>query len=90
MMKHQLDLKFYSQNNFIKQFCLFILQGIILRQEGKMQESLDYFQACQLYNPGHLDNLKQIAKSWYLPAHKRITKFLKHTHLFCKASSGQT
>ncbi|CAB3388765.1 Hypothetical predicted protein [Cloeon dipterum] len=43
-----------------------MMQGIILRQEGKMQESLDFFQACQLYNPGHLENLKQIAKSWLL------------------------
>ncbi|KAF4533413.1 hypothetical protein B566_EDAN013287 [Ephemera danica] len=43
-----------------------LMQGIILRQEGKMQESLDYFQACQTYNPGHIENLKQIAKSWLL------------------------
>ncbi|XP_059469101.1 Bardet-Biedl syndrome 4 protein homolog [Neocloeon triangulifer] len=43
-----------------------MMQGIILRQEGKMQESLDFFQACQIFNPGHLENLKQIAKSWLL------------------------
>lgn len=40
-----------------------IFQGIILRREGKVQESLDAFQNSYNINSTNVDNVKQIAKS---------------------------
>ncbi|EEB14078.1 bardet-biedl syndrome 4, bbs4, putative [Pediculus humanus corporis] len=40
------------------------VQGIILRHEGKIQESLEYFQKCHKLNPKSIDTIKQISKSF--------------------------
>jgi len=37
--------------------------ALILRMEGRIQESLELFQTCALLNPGSGDNLKQVARS---------------------------
>ena len=37
--------------------------ALILRQEGKIQESLDLFQRTVQINPQSADNLKQVARS---------------------------
>ncbi|KAF7993826.1 hypothetical protein HCN44_011095 [Aphidius gifuensis] len=41
------------------------LKGIILRREGKVQESLDAFQNSYNVNPTNVNNVKQIAKSFH-------------------------
>ncbi|XP_067002347.2 Bardet-Biedl syndrome 4 protein [Anabrus simplex] len=42
------------------------LLGLILRHEGKIQESLEYFQTCHTLNPKSVDNIKQVARSLFL------------------------
>lgn len=37
--------------------------ALILRLEGKIQESLELFQSCAVLNPSSADNLKQVARS---------------------------
>ncbi|XP_071092197.1 BBSome complex member BBS4-like isoform X1 [Haliotis cracherodii] len=44
------------------------VQALILRQEGRIQESLEMFQTCTLLNPHSADNLKQVARSLFLLA----------------------
>ncbi|KAL5021550.1 hypothetical protein ScPMuIL_000705 [Solemya velum] len=44
------------------------VQALILRQEGRIQESLELFQTCTLLNPHSADNLKQVARSLFLLA----------------------
>nr|KAG5708037.1 hypothetical protein BaRGS_025175 [Batillaria attramentaria] len=44
------------------------VQALILRQEGKIQESLELFQTCTLLSPQSADNLKQVARSLFLLA----------------------
>lgn len=44
------------------------MDALILRQEGKIQESLDLFQNCVYLNPQSADNLKQVARSLFLLA----------------------
>ena len=34
-----------------------------MRQEGRIQESLELFQTCTLLNPTNSENLKQVARS---------------------------
>lgn len=43
-----------------------IFLGMVFRQEGKIQESLDMFQACAMMNPKNSMYLKQIARSLFL------------------------
>lgn len=38
----------------------------MFRQEGKIQESFDMFQACAMMNPKNASYLKQIARSLFL------------------------
>ena len=40
-----------------------LVQGLILRQEGKIQESLEMFQICNILNPNSSDHIKQMARS---------------------------
>ncbi|XP_012258563.2 Bardet-Biedl syndrome 4 protein [Athalia rosae] len=48
------------------------LKGLILRKEGKVQDSMDCFQTCYTLNARSVDNVKQIAKSLFLlGSHKR-------------------
>ncbi|KAH9507656.1 Bardet-Biedl syndrome 4 protein [Bulinus truncatus] len=49
------------------EFALYI-QALILRQEGKIQESLDLFQTCVAINMQNPENLKQVARSLFLLA----------------------
>ncbi|XP_053320997.1 Bardet-Biedl syndrome 4 protein [Spea bombifrons] len=42
------------------------VQALILRLEGKIQESLELFQTCAILNPTSPDNLKQVARSLFL------------------------
>ena len=44
------------------EYALYV-RGMIKRQKGKIQESLDCFQQCALMNSSNLNNLKQVAKS---------------------------
>ncbi|XP_065913269.1 Bardet-Biedl syndrome 4 protein-like [Dysidea avara] len=40
--------------------------GMILRQEGEIQGSLEMFQQAALLNPSNVENIKQVARSHYL------------------------
>ncbi|XP_076863147.1 BBSome complex member BBS4 [Brachyhypopomus gauderio] len=42
------------------------VQALILRLEGKIQQSLELFQSCAILNPTSSDNLKQVARSLFL------------------------
>uniref|UniRef100_A0A8C5QKW4 Bardet-Biedl syndrome 4 n=1 Tax=Leptobrachium leishanense TaxID=445787 RepID=A0A8C5QKW4_9ANUR len=42
------------------------VQALILRLEGKIQESLELFQTCAVLNPTSSNNLKQVARSLFL------------------------
>ncbi|XP_027229476.2 BBSome complex member BBS4 isoform X1 [Penaeus vannamei] len=42
------------------------VQGLILRQEGKIQESFELFQLCNILNPNSVENIKQMARSLFL------------------------
>jgi Bardet-Biedl syndrome 4 protein len=42
------------------------VKGLILRQEGKVQESLSTFEQVVVLNPASLDNIKQVAKTYML------------------------
>ncbi|XP_022103425.1 Bardet-Biedl syndrome 4 protein-like isoform X2 [Acanthaster planci] len=42
------------------------VQALILRQMGRIQESLECFQTCSLINAQNPDNLKQVARSLFL------------------------
>ncbi|XP_030433349.1 Bardet-Biedl syndrome 4 protein isoform X3 [Gopherus evgoodei] len=42
------------------------VQALVLRLEGKIQESLELFQTCSILNPQSADNLKQVARSLFL------------------------
>lgn len=48
---------------FIFYFSLFVLQGLIARIDGNLQDSLQYLQKAIEFNPTNLDNLKEIAKT---------------------------
>ncbi|KAJ9577928.1 hypothetical protein L9F63_025210, partial [Diploptera punctata] len=48
------------------------IQGLILRHEGKIQESLEYFQMCHTLNPRNVNNIKQVARSLYLLGRHRL------------------
>ncbi|KAL0279168.1 UNVERIFIED_CONTAM: hypothetical protein PYX00_000777 [Menopon gallinae] len=49
------------------------IQGVILRHEGKIQESLEYFQKCHALNPRGVDNIKQVAKSLFLLGRQKLS-----------------
>eukprot|EP00735_Rhodelphis_limneticus_P006966 TRINITY_DN19443_c0_g1::TRINITY_DN19443_c0_g1_i1::g.17063::m.17063 TRINITY_DN19443_c0_g1::TRINITY_DN19443_c0_g1_i1::g.17063 ORF type:complete len:409 (+),score=37.38,sp/Q96RK4/BBS4_HUMAN/53.54/6e-136,TPR_11/PF13414.1/3,TPR_11/PF13414.1/1.1e-12,TPR_11/PF13414.1/1.3e-09,TPR_11/PF13414.1/2.2e-08,TPR_11/PF13414.1/8e-12,TPR_11/PF13414.1/0.00013,TPR_11/PF13414.1/0.05,TPR_2/PF07719.12/1.2e+03,TPR_2/PF07719.12/0.28,TPR_2/PF07719.12/0.00044,TPR_2/PF07719.12/1e-05,TPR_2/PF07719.12/5.6e-05,TPR_2/PF07719.12 len=42
------------------------VKALIKRQEGKIQESLQLFQAATTLNPRNVDNIKQVGRSLYL------------------------
>nr|KAF7439586.1 hypothetical protein H0235_001977 [Vespula pensylvanica] len=51
------------------------LKGLILRKEGKVQDSLDSFQAAYKVNSSNVNNVKQIAKSLLMMgSHKRAVE----------------
>ncbi|XP_041638709.1 Bardet-Biedl syndrome 4 protein [Cheilinus undulatus] len=52
------------------------VQALILRLEGKIQQSLELFQSCAILNPSSADNLKQVARSLFLLGkHKAAIEF---------------
>jgi tetratricopeptide (TPR) repeat protein len=44
----------------------FLIQALILRQQGRIEESLTTFQAALCLNPMNVNNLKQVGRSLYL------------------------
>ncbi len=52
--------------------CLSITSALLLREEGKIQESLELFQRTVQINPNNVDNLKQVARSLYVDNNKLI------------------
>lgn len=44
----------------------FLAAALILRLEGKIQQSLELFQSCAILNPSSADNLKQVARSLWV------------------------
>ena len=42
------------------------VKGLILRERGQIQDSLQLFQAATVINPTNMANLKQVARSLYL------------------------
>lgn len=42
---------------------IIVCVALILRLEGKIQQSLELFQSCAILNPTSSDNLKQVARS---------------------------
>ena len=42
------------------------VKALIKRQRGRIQESLQLFQAATALNPHNVDNLKQVGRSLYL------------------------
>ncbi|KAM8894395.1 BBSome complex member BBS4 [Spinachia spinachia] len=52
------------------------VQALIMRLEGKIQQSLELFQSCAILNPSSSDNLKQVARSLFLLGkHKAAIEF---------------
>lgn len=47
------------------EFAIYV-KALIYRQEGKIQESLAFFQAVTCLNPHNVLNLKQVGRSLYL------------------------
>ncbi|XP_076470019.1 BBSome complex member BBS4-like [Babylonia areolata] len=56
-----------SESGGMCEYAVYV-QALILRQEGKIQESLELFQTCTLLSPQSADNLKQVARSLFLLA----------------------
>ena len=42
---------------------IMVTKGMILRQEGEIQGSLEMFQHAAQLNPSNVENIKQIARS---------------------------
>ncbi|KAK6624524.1 hypothetical protein RUM44_011383 [Polyplax serrata] len=49
------------------------IQGIILRHEGKIQESLEYFQKCHILNPKSIEIIKQVSRSLSLLGRQKLS-----------------
>ncbi|NXT84813.1 BBS4 protein, partial [Zapornia atra] len=60
LIKEQLQ-----ESNGLCEYAVYV-QALILRLEGKIQESLELFQTCSILNPRSTDNLKQVARSLFL------------------------
>uniref|UniRef100_A0A672JL41 BBSome complex member BBS4 n=1 Tax=Salarias fasciatus TaxID=181472 RepID=A0A672JL41_SALFA len=64
-----------QETNGICEYAIYV-QALILRLEGKIQESLELFQSCAILNPSSTDNLKQVARSLFLLGkHKAAIEF---------------
>lgn len=55
-----------DEDPFILCVSLFLCAALILRLEGKIQQSLELFQSCAILNPNSADNLKQVARSLWV------------------------
>ncbi|XP_032417337.1 BBSome complex member BBS4 isoform X1 [Xiphophorus hellerii] len=64
-----------QETNGMCEYAIYV-QALILRLEGKIQESLELFQSCAILNPSSSDNLKQVARSLFLLGkHKATIEF---------------
>ncbi|KAI2648628.1 Bardet-Biedl syndrome 4 protein [Labeo rohita] len=60
------------------------VQALIMRLEGKIQQSLELFQSCAILNPKSSDNLKQVARSLFLLGkHKAAIEEISHNLGVC-------
>jgi Bardet-Biedl syndrome 4 protein len=59
-----------KESNGNAEFALYV-KGLLLRHEGKMEESLEYFQKAMHINPHHKDNAKQVARTLFLMSRHR-------------------
>ncbi|XP_014673640.1 PREDICTED: Bardet-Biedl syndrome 4 protein-like [Priapulus caudatus] len=63
-----------AETHSMCEYALYV-QGLIMRGEGQVQESLEVFQTCSLINPKNPDYLKQIGRSLFLLArHKSASE----------------
>lgn len=52
-----------KENSFgVNEYANFV-KGLMLRSQGRVQESLEAFQQCVLLNSGSISNLKELARS---------------------------
>ncbi|XP_061132657.1 Bardet-Biedl syndrome 4 protein [Syngnathus typhle] len=66
-----------QETNGVCEYAIYV-QALILRLEGKIQQSLELFQSCAILNPGSADNLKQVARSLFLLGkHKAAIEFYR-------------
>ncbi|XP_054627631.1 Bardet-Biedl syndrome 4 protein isoform X2 [Dunckerocampus dactyliophorus] len=64
-----------QETNGMCEYAIYV-QALILRLEGKIQQSLELFQSCAILNPSSADNLKQVARSLFLLGkHKAAIEF---------------
>ncbi|XP_008335286.2 BBSome complex member BBS4 isoform X2 [Cynoglossus semilaevis] len=64
-----------QETNGMCEYAIYV-QALILRLEGKIQQSLELFQSCAILNPSSTDNLKQVARSLFLLGkHKAAVEF---------------
>uniref|UniRef100_A0A671UKS0 Bardet-Biedl syndrome 4 n=1 Tax=Sparus aurata TaxID=8175 RepID=A0A671UKS0_SPAAU len=64
-----------QETNGMCEYAIYV-QALILRLEGKIQQSLELFQSCAILNPSSTDNLKQVARSLFLLGkHKAAIEF---------------
>uniref|UniRef100_A0A8C5ETB5 BBSome complex member BBS4 n=1 Tax=Gouania willdenowi TaxID=441366 RepID=A0A8C5ETB5_GOUWI len=64
-----------QETNGMCEYAIYV-QALILRLEGKIQESLELFQSCAILNASSTDNLKQVARSLFLLGkHKAAIEF---------------
>jgi Bardet-Biedl syndrome 4 protein len=56
-----------ASTNGMCEYAMYV-QALIMRQEGRIQESLELFQSCSIINPANILNLKQVARSLFLLA----------------------
>ncbi|XP_032089484.1 Bardet-Biedl syndrome 4 protein homolog isoform X3 [Thamnophis elegans] len=52
------------------------VQALIFRLEGKIHESLEFFQTCAILRPRSADNLKQVARSLFSPENTELLTIL--------------
>ncbi|XP_077569130.1 BBSome complex member BBS4 [Stigmatopora nigra] len=66
-----------QESNGMCEYAIYV-QALILRLEGKIQQSLELFQSCAILNPSSADNLKQVARSLFLLGkHKAAIEFYR-------------
>ncbi|XP_067437133.1 Bardet-Biedl syndrome 4 protein isoform X1 [Thunnus thynnus] len=64
-----------QETNGMCEYAIYV-QALILRLEGKIQQSLELFQSCAILNPNSTDNVKQVARSLFLLGkHKAAIEF---------------
>nr|XP_020461357.1 Bardet-Biedl syndrome 4 protein isoform X3 [Monopterus albus] len=73
-----------QETNGMCEYAIYV-QALILRLEGKIQQSLELFQSCAILNPSSADNLKQVARSLFLLGkHKAAIEFYHEAARLCE------